>query len=162
MPLNTEEALSKAEAEAAASATAVADPLVKVITFTWGTELYAVPLADTREVAKITTITPVPGLPPALLGAMNLRGDILPVVNARVLLGLEQGQISPTARLIIVAHAVEMVGLLVDSIGDVLEVPATGRQVAPSDLIARQEVLHDGRLLNVLDLRRVLSALVDS
>jgi purine-binding chemotaxis protein CheW len=49
---------------------------------------FAVDVTDAREVVVVDTTTPVPGAPPSLIGIMNLRGTVLPVVEARPLLGL--------------------------------------------------------------------------
>ena len=49
---------------------------------------FAVDVTDTREVVVLAATTAVPGAPPAVLGVMNLRGNVLPVVEARPLLGL--------------------------------------------------------------------------
>src|SRR5262245_27747429 len=154
MTLDTELLLAQAEGAIFVQAAASAAPSLTVITFTLGAELYAVPLAEAREVARVGGITPVPSLPPALLGAMNLRGEILAVADLRPLLGLEPGRVTPTSRLVIVTHGGEPIGLLVDGIGDVFDVPVGQRASAPSDLIAAQTVLPDGSLLNLLDVRR--------
>jgi purine-binding chemotaxis protein CheW len=49
---------------------------------------FAVDVTDAREVVVLETTTPVPGAPAAVIGVMNLRGNVLPVVEARPLLGL--------------------------------------------------------------------------
>jgi chemotaxis signal transduction protein len=53
-----------------------------------GGRSFAVDVADAREVVTLETTTPVPGAPDSVLGVMNLRGHVLPVVEVRPLLGL--------------------------------------------------------------------------
>lgn len=53
-----------------------------------GGRRFAFDLTDVREVVVLDTTTPVPGAPSAVIGVMNLRGRVLPVVEARPLLGL--------------------------------------------------------------------------
>lgn len=133
--------------------------LISVITFVWGEERYAVPLTGVSAVTKVAPITPLPGLPPTVLGAMNLSGEIIAVIDLRSLLGLAAGHPSGASRLIIVAHQSERLGLLVDAIGDIHEVSASDHSSTTSDLILGQTLLPDGEILNLLDLPRTLATL---
>lgn len=156
MPLDGEKLLTPTDRE---EETQAAGPTLPVVTFTWGTEMYGLPLTDVGEVAKVGSIAQFPGLPAALLGAVNLRGEVLPVVDLRGFLNLNPGRPTSSSRLVVVTHRAERVGLLVDSIGDVLDVTPPDRTTAASDLVTGQSVLPDGRLLTLLDVTRALSAL---
>ena len=65
-----------------------APPAARACVVMLGGRPFAVDVADAREVVVLDATTPVPGAPPAVLGVMNLRGNVLPVVEARPLLGL--------------------------------------------------------------------------
>ncbi len=65
-----------------------APPVPRACLVMLGGRPFAVDVADAREVVVLDTTTAVPGAPPAVLGVMNLRGHVLPVVEARPLLGL--------------------------------------------------------------------------
>jgi purine-binding chemotaxis protein CheW len=160
MPLNAEHILTATDGVKDAPAVATT-PTLAVITFAWGTEMYGVPLVDVCEVARLGSITPFPGLPATLLGAVNLRGEVLPVTDVRGFLNLEPSPPTHRSRLIVVPHHAERVGLLVDSIGDVLDVPVPDRPTTVPELVTGQTVLPDGRLLSVLDVPRALATLVE-
>ncbi len=60
---------------------------VRVLTFAVGSDRFGLQLGNTREIARLSDYTPVPGTPPRLLGLFNLRGTILPLFDLRLLLG---------------------------------------------------------------------------
>jgi purine-binding chemotaxis protein CheW len=160
MSLDTQIILERAEHAAAQQTRSAADSsILTVLTFRWGDEVYGLPLLEVSEVAKVEAITPLPGLQPSLLGAMNLRGEILTVTDPRPLLGLEAGHPSPESRLIIFPYQGQPVGLLVDVIGDILTVSRPASLNEASNPIAAQVVLPDGLLLNLLNLPRILTLL---
>jgi purine-binding chemotaxis protein CheW len=160
MVFDGEELLSRAERVSGEAATEEA-PGVASISFFLAGELHGVPLADVREIAKPQAITPVPGLDPAILGAMSLRGEILAVADPRPALGLPGGTVLPSSRLLIVRHMGERVGLLVDAIGDLLEVTVPPRPAA-SEAIVLPIVLADGGLLLFVDAARLVSKIAEA
>jgi purine-binding chemotaxis protein CheW len=87
-------------------------------------ELYALPSACVREVARYRTLTPVPGAPPSLPGILNQRGLILPVVDPRLILGLVQSPETRASRLVIVSYDDIDMALLVDGVLDLVALPA--------------------------------------
>jgi chemotaxis signal transduction protein len=132
---------------------------VAVLTFVWDGGLYGLPLPSVREVARVGTITPVPGLPPSLPGVVNLRGDLLPVADVRPILGLAPSQPGATSRLVVVPHLAERVGILTDAVGDIVEVTPADRPTGEAGgLLSGQVVLASGHLLSM----RVLARLTES
>jgi len=161
MLLDTDRLFAQAEQVAADETARIESSAISAITFYWGGEYYGLPLADVREVAKVGPIAPLPGLPPTLLGAMNLHGEVIAVADLRPVLGLDPIPPTPTARLIIVTQHAERVGLIVDAIGDIFELPALDRDAATPDLILGRTLLANGRLLNLIDLPRALTTLAE-
>lgn len=133
---------------------------IEVLTFGAGGELYGLALTEVSEVAKVPPVTPVPGLPPALLGAVNLRGEVIAVADLQVLLGVGAVAPGPLSRLVIIRLPAERVGLLVDLIGDLERGVPSERPPGAGELVARQVILRDGRLVACLDLAKVIDALV--
>jgi len=89
---------------------------VCLITLSGGT--FALDLRGVREVFPIGSITPVPGMPSALVGVTNLRGVVLPIVDVRSLLGLTT--VGPPPKFIVVlAHNENQVGVLVDRVPEI-------------------------------------------
>jgi chemotaxis signal transduction protein len=162
MTFNAEQLLAQAERAAAVQAvTAAEGPALSVITFAWGEDRYALPVGEVLEITKVGPITPLPGLPSTLLGAMNLRGEVLAVADLRPLLGLEPGQPTAVSRLILVPYRAERVGLLVDALGDIFEIATYDRSAGTSELILGRAVLPDVQLVSLIDLNRALRALAD-
>jgi purine-binding chemotaxis protein CheW len=141
------------------------DALIPLLTFRWGEETYAVPLAAVREVARPGRLTPVPGESATLVGATVLHGDILPVADVRGMLGLaaDPGPMSDACVIVIKERSVqggpgEPVGLLVDAIREVWQAPEDSLEKV-SQLLAGQAHADDGSVVNVLDVPQVLAAL---
>ena len=120
---------------------------------------YGVELARVQEVLRSQPVTRLPHAPSAIAGLMNLRGRIVPVVDTRRLLGLDEPRAGVERRsgFVVVRGADGPVALLVDAIGDVrrAEDAPPSLPAAESSLVARTLAL-PGQLLVVLDLDRAL------
>jgi purine-binding chemotaxis protein CheW len=138
-------------------------------TFRLAGRLFGVDVRDVKEVNPETTLTRVPHAPPEALGYVNLRGQIHLVLDARRLLDLPPGEVTPDARLVLFKPAIgDAFGILVDRIGDVVSLAedrleawrAAGdgpkaEGLRGGDLIDAVGKL-DGELLVVLQPRRFL------
>jgi purine-binding chemotaxis protein CheW len=82
-----------------------------------GQEL-ALPIADVRETLPIQPITRVVLTPPALAGVFSLRGDIVPVIDLGVLLGIGRTEISDGSRIVVIGQEHSAVGVVVDRLRD--------------------------------------------
>lgn len=91
-----------------------APPAPRACVVVLGGRRFAVDVADAREVVMLDTTTPVPGAPAALLGVMNLRGSVLPVVEARPLLGLPVR--AATDRALILADGARRAAVLIEAV----------------------------------------------
>ena len=120
-------------AEAMAATPAATPAGAEVLGFRLAAEERALPAAAIAEIIRLRPLTRVPQGPASLLGLVNLRGRILPVVSLAGLLGLGQPAPTPSSRIIVLA---EGVGLLVDAVTGLA--PAAGRQpVGIAALLAR-------------------------
>ena len=90
-------------------------------TFRLGDEIYGVNVMQIREVLRYTEITPVPGAPYYVLGIINLRGNVVTVIDTRTRFGLNPGEIDNNTRIVIVEVDKQVIGMLVDSSIVVLE-----------------------------------------
>ncbi|GIV88154.1 MAG: chemotaxis protein CheW [Chloroflexus sp.] len=84
--------------------------------FALGTERYSIPAATAREVLRITRIAPLPAVPPAILGLVNVRGRLLVCIDLRPLLGLPAMPFQPTMHILVVHAAGIEAALLVDQV----------------------------------------------
>lgn len=98
------------------------------VTFTLGRELFGVEVTRTREILSLTPVTRVPQTPDYMLGVINLRGQVVPVVDMRLKLGLPAGKKTEDTCIIVVEVQVDgetiTVGALADAVREVLEVRA--------------------------------------
>lgn len=152
--------------QSSASGTAAeTQPDLEVLLVQIEQELYALPSASVREVARYRPWTPVPGAPSTLPGIINQRGMILPIVEPRPLLGLEQTELTRAARLVIVVHNEIGLALLVESVLDLTTFPAIAVEPVPAALDPARArllrgILHqEHRPIGLLDLDELIASL---
>jgi purine-binding chemotaxis protein CheW len=96
------------------------------VTFSLGEELFGVEVARTREILSLTPVTKVPQTPGYLLGVINLRGQVVPVVDMRLKLGLPAGAETEDTCIIVVDVLVDgetiTVGALADAVREVMDI----------------------------------------
>ena len=102
----------------------VGDQVLQLVTFTLRNEEYAVDILNVQEINRITEITQVPNAPSYVEGVINLRGKVMPVINLRKKFGLEDKETDDTSRIIIMDIQGVTNGLVVDSVSEVLRIPA--------------------------------------
>jgi purine-binding chemotaxis protein CheW len=145
--------------------TAMNENVVEYVTAMIGGQLFGLPISRVQDVFMLERLTRVPLAGPDIAGLLNLRGRIVTVIDMRRRLDLpaqQDGGGRPMA--VGVEHRGESHGLLIDEIGEVLKLPAVGRENNPVNLderLARVSAgVHrlDGRLLVILDVERVLDA----
>ena len=116
-----------------------------------------------QEVLRMTEIAPVPGAPSSVIGIINLRGNVVTVVDTRELFGLMREDVTDQTRIMIVECNKVIVGLLVDSVAEVVNIQNTDIDSAPN--IGNEEnskyiqgvYSKNGEILILVDLNRLLS-----
>lgn len=127
-----------------------------------GQEL-ALPIGDVRETLPVPPITRVFLVPPCLAGVFSLRGDIVPVVDLGILLGLPATQAGDDSRIVVVDHAAGVVGIVVDRLRDLrtvdepLDPPPVNLAAEVAPLLVGVIATSTGSV-RVLDARAVLTA----
>lgn len=124
------------------SANGTPDPdRLGIISFHLGEQVFCVNIMSVREIRGWAPSTLLPHSPPHVLGVINLRGSVIPVIDMAIRLGLPA--ISPTNRsAIIVTHITgKLVGLLVENVSDMTTVNAADLQAAPNLAPAAQSSL---------------------
>ena len=135
---------------------------VEYVTATIGGQLFGLPIAGVQDVFVPDRLTSVPLAPPEIAGVLNVRGRILTIIDMRRRLDVEARHGSRRPLAIGVEHNGESYGLLIDQIGEVLKLPAAGREDNPINLDRKLAQVSagvhrlDGKLMVVLDLDRVL------
>jgi purine-binding chemotaxis protein CheW len=101
------------------------------LTFTLGGEEYGVEILKVQEIKGYSAVTPIPNTPPYVKGVMNLRGTIIPVVDLRAKLSMAEAEYNQFTVIIVVTVGTKVVGVVVDSVSDVLNIPKTDVQATP-------------------------------
>lgn len=133
------------------------------VTFRLAEEIYGINVMQVQEVLRMTEIAPVPGAPSCVIGIINLRGNVVTVVDTRELFGLMREDVTEQSRIMIVECNKIIVGLLVDSVAEVVNIQNTDIDSAPN--IGNEEnskyiqgvYSKDGEILILVDLNRLLS-----
>ena len=118
-------------------------------------EAYAVPIANVVEIASLGDLAAVPGAPQEILGVRNLRGQILPVIDLALVLGLNAA--APPRQLLVAEAGNVQAGFAVDEVSDVGELPDPSEGAESDFLIGT--MFHDGELLGVIDVPRIFGSL---
>ncbi len=105
---------------------------VPAVTFELCGERYAVEVAHVREIRRLNGLTPVPGVPAFVLGLINLRGEILSVLDLRRILGLPSPSLGTLARVLVLSSPAMTFGLAVDRLKGTEAIPIKTLQPPPT------------------------------
>lgn len=113
---------------------ATATQMLQLVTFGVGDCHLAVGIEHVQEINRQLELTPVPGAPSEIRGVINLRGDVVTVLNLHYLLGIDELKRSRTSRNLILNIGGERVGVLVDHVSDILAISPEGISRRPPNL----------------------------
>ena len=137
---------------------------LQVVSFALGSEEYGVDIAQVQEINRMVAITRVPRAPQFMEGVINLRGQLIPIVDLRTRFGMERAERTKNTRIVVTEIGSKRLGMVVDSVSEVLRIPVEQIEGAP-DLVAGVDTEYirgvgkmDDRLIIMLDLARVISA----
>lgn len=139
------------------------DEVLQWVTFQLEEETYGINVMQVREVLRYTEIAPVPGAPGYVLGIINLRGNVVTVIDTRSRFGLMEGEVTDNTRIIVIESERQVIGILVDSVAEVVYLRSSEIDTTPSvgtDESAKfiQGVSNrDGKLLILVDLNKLLT-----
>ncbi len=141
-----------------------ADDDAQLVTFTIGDQLFGVPVLRVRDILQLGRIAAVPLAPPAVRGAINLRGRIVTVIDVRARLGLDATVMTEGERQmgVTVEQGAEFYTLMVDGLGDVISPGADRFEKLPGTVDPAWRHVSSGvyrledRLMVVLDIDRLL------
>ncbi len=138
--------------------------LLQLVSFNIGDEEFAVDILRVQEIIRIVEITKVPKSPPFVEGVINLRGKVIPIIDLRKRFNLEERKTTKETRIIVVDIDGKVIGLIVDSVSEVLRLPSDTIE-PPPPIVAGIESEYikgvgklDDRLLILLDLNKIFSS----
>lgn len=126
-------------------------------------QTFGIPVLQVQDVLSAQKVAPVPLSPPKISGSINLRGRIVTVIDMRVVLGLEPFSDDQNPKSVVVEYGDEAYSLLVDEVGEVLELNVGECEPNPPTLDLRWREMSKGlfrledELLMVLDISQVLT-----
>jgi purine-binding chemotaxis protein CheW len=139
------------------------DEILQWVTFHLEKETYGINVMQVQEVLRYTEIAPVPGAPNYVLGIINLRGNVVTVIDTRARFGLANADITDNSRIVIIEAEKQVIGILVDSVAEVVYLRSSEIDSAPN--IGTEESAkfiqgvsnRDGELLILVDLNKLLT-----
>ncbi|ANI61751.1 purine-binding chemotaxis protein CheW [Pseudomonas sp. PvR086] len=108
------------------------DPILQWVTFKLDNETYGINVMRVQEVLRYTEIAPVPGAPSYVLGIINLRGNVVTVIDTRQRFGLGTVDVSDNTRIVIIEADKQVVGIMVDSVAEVVYLRQSEIETAPN------------------------------
>jgi len=142
---------------------AVENERLQCVTFTLAEESYAINVMQVQEVLRVSEIAPVPGAPSYVLGIINLRGNVVAVIDARNRFGLAPNEVDDSTRIVIIEANDQVIGILVDSVAEVVELDTADIEPAPnvgndeSSKYIKGVANYDNELIILVDLNKLLS-----
>jgi purine-binding chemotaxis protein CheW len=134
------------------------------LTFTLQNEEYGIEILKVQEIKGFSKITPIPNAPPFVRGVMNLRGTVVPIIDLRARFSMNDKDYDQFTVTIVANVGTRVVGLVVDTVSDVLNIPSEAI-AAPPELASSSETscitgmgkLGD-RIVMLLDIARLVGA----
>lgn len=137
--------------------------LRQLVTFTLGGEEYGVDIMKVQEIIRLQSITRVPQMPDFIEGVLNLRGNVIPVIDLRKRFNLNVTEQTPHTRIVVINVSGRTLGVIVDAVSEVMRL--SDDQIEPPPPVVSgigHEYLEgvgkvQGRLIILLDLDKILS-----
>lgn len=140
--------------------------LQQMLTFVLGEESYGVDIQRVQEIRGWSPPTPIPEAPLHILGVLNLRGAIIPIIDLRLRIGMDTANSSATPVIIVLSATTTrgpcLFGVVVDRVSDVVNVEASSLRAVPLSKHGSADYLlglisHGEDLVLVLDIEKLLS-----
>lgn len=143
---------------------ASAAPKKEFLSFRLGQEEYCLDILSVQEIRGYDTVTSIANTPDFIKGVINLRGNIVPIVDMRIKFRLSEARYDATTIVIILNLNKKMIGIVVDSVSDVIALPLEDIREAPrfgsainTEFISGMAT-SEGRMLIVVDIQKLMSS----
>ncbi len=110
----------------------VSDEVIQWVTFKLDSEIYGINVMQVQEVLRLPEIAPVPGAPIYVMGIINLRGNVVTVIDTRNRFGLPQKEPDDSTRIIITEVDKKVIGILVDAVAEVVNLKGSEIETTPN------------------------------
>jgi purine-binding chemotaxis protein CheW len=154
----------RSHGEASPADIAVSTGTMQLVSFHLADETFGVEITKVREINLMCDITHVPQSPPYVKGLINLRSNVIPVVDLRALFGLPENELDSDSRIMVMQVGPRTIGIIVDGVDEVLRI--SNKDIAPPPATVSglgNEYLEglvrlEEQLLILLDIDKILGA----
>jgi purine-binding chemotaxis protein CheW len=136
---------------------------LQVVSFKLASEEYGVDIAQVQEINRMVSITHVPRAPQFMEGVINLRGQLIPIIDLRTRFGMPPAEHTKSTRIVVTEIGTKRVGMVVDSVSEVLRLPVDQIEDAP-EMITGVDTEYirgvgkiEDRLIILLDLAKIIT-----
>ena len=140
------------------------EDLIQLVIFQLGGEEFGVDIMQVQEIIRMPETTRIPQSPDYVKGIINLRGRVIVVINLDQRFGMDSKEIYDDSRIIVAEVAETVMGMVVNSVSEVMRLPKSNLESAPDMITSKINADYikgvgklDDRLLILLDLEKVLS-----
>ena len=142
----------------------ISEDLLQLVIFQLGGEEFGVDIMQVQEILRMPEATRIPQSPEYVKGVINLRGKIIVVINLDTRFGMQTKEIDDDSRIIVAEVGENIMGMIVDSVSEVMRLPTSSIESAPEIVASKIGAEYikgvgklEDRLLILLDLERVLN-----
>jgi len=145
-----------------------AQETLQTVVFTLEHNEFGIDIGKVREIDRLIKVTRVPRVPPHVEGIINLRGQLVPVVDLRTRLGLSRATPTKAARIIVAEIGTRSIGMIVDEVREVVRIPLDQIDTSEGVLegFASEHIgalgKIDGRLIILLNLENILGGVAEA
>ena len=139
------------------------EEVLEIIAFRLHSQEFCVRTTSIREIRGWAPVTPIPHSPYEVIGVMNLRGTVIPIVDLAVKLGMHNTEVNERSAIVVADIKGMTVGLLVDRVSDIMTIPSSRLQPVPaaagsSGTFSDGLIVHDSGMICFLNLERMFDA----
>jgi purine-binding chemotaxis protein CheW len=135
---------------------------LQIVAFRLSSEEYALPITKVKDINRVMSLTKMPKSPAFMKGVINLRGEIIPVVDLRERFNLPVSEATEDSRIMVVDFNNRLLGIIVDGVTEVLTIPTSEIDIPPT--VSKLNIKQvpgvgkvNNRLLILLDIDEVFS-----
>ncbi len=118
------------------------EEIIQLVGFIVGEEEYAIPILSIQEIIKPIDYTRIPSTPDYVLGAFNLRGNVIPLIDLRMKFGLPKKENDDTTRYIVMKDGDNIAGFVIDKLTEAIRLPKSSIDPTPETLHKDQGMIY--------------------
>ena len=131
------------------------DEVEQLVGFIVGEEEYAIPILYIKEIIKTIEFTRVPGVPEFVLGVFNMRGNVTPLIDLRIMFGVQNPKMTDTTRYIVMVYEDNVAGFVIDRLTEAIRMKKSKIDTPPETLLHAKGMIagigkRDDNILTIL------------